>query len=68
MHPLAENIYMTDSLYHNYRGNHIIDNGLKSSLFFEDYDLRSSGRSMLKRLLPDFHSYQIVYIIESSYH
>jgi len=40
MYTLAENIYMTGSPYHAYRGNHIIDNGLKSSIFVEDDDLR----------------------------
>jgi hypothetical protein len=45
MYPLAENIYVTGSLYHNYQGNHIIDNSLKSSIFDKDNDLRSSGSS-----------------------
>jgi len=44
MYTLAENIYMTGSPYHAYRGNYIIDNGLKSSIFVEDDDLRTSGR------------------------
>jgi hypothetical protein len=45
MYPSAENIYMTGSLYHNYRGNHIIDNGLKSGIFVEVNDLWITRRS-----------------------
>jgi len=41
---LSENIYMTCSLYHNYRGNYIIDNRLKSCLFVEEDDLCRTGR------------------------
>jgi hypothetical protein len=43
MHPLVVNIYMIDSLYHNYRGDYIVDNGLKSSIIIEVDDLRSTG-------------------------
>ena len=32
----------TPALYHNYRGIHIIDNGLKSSIFVKDEDLCST--------------------------
>jgi len=39
---------MTGSLYHAYRRNHIIDNGLKSSIFVKDDDLRTSGRNTQK--------------------
>jgi hypothetical protein len=34
---------MTGSLYHIYRNNYIIDNGLKSSIPFRDDDLRIAG-------------------------
>jgi hypothetical protein len=42
MSPLAENIYMTGLLYHNYRRDHIVDNGLKSRFFINDDDLGTS--------------------------
>jgi hypothetical protein len=44
MYPFVEYFYMIGSVYHNYRGNNIIDNGLKSSIIIEVVNLRTSGR------------------------